>query len=143
MSFVRCGSRFLMKNRIMVCYLLRYGSRLKTKTENGVFLLRCNKRFSIKTVKRYGFWLRCRGFLSPNHGNGRSRNGTVRYGTIRSGWQIRTHYCIFSAKSSIKNTKIYRNSLEKRYSYRFKFWNGTVNANNFITKKGRFIITCI
>ena len=59
---------------------MRYGSRLKTETENGVFLLRCNKRFSIKTVKRYGFWLRCRGFLSPNHGNGRSRNGTVRYG---------------------------------------------------------------
>ena len=75
--------RALKKKRITVGYLMRYGSRLKTEAENGVFLLRFGKRFSLQTGKRYGFWLRCRGFLSPNRGNGRSRNGRVRYGTIR------------------------------------------------------------
>ena len=54
---------------------MRYGSRLKTETENGIFLLRCEKRFSVKTVKRYGFWIRCRIFLNPNRGNGRVRYG--------------------------------------------------------------------
>ena len=48
--------------------------------ENGVFLQRFGKRFSLKTGKRYGFWLRYRGFLSLNRENGRSRNGRVRYG---------------------------------------------------------------
>ncbi len=57
-----------------------YGSRVKTETENGVFLQRYGKRFSLKNGKRYGFRLRCRGFLSPNRGNCRSRNGRVRYG---------------------------------------------------------------
>ena len=94
MSFVRYGTRFLTKKRSTVGYLARYGSRLKTETENGVFLQRYGKRFSLKNGKRYGFRLRCRGFLSPNRGNGRSRNGRVGYGTVRSGWQIRTHYCI-------------------------------------------------
>ena len=37
-----------MKKRITVDYLVRYGSRLKTETENGAFLLRRVKRFSIK-----------------------------------------------------------------------------------------------
>ena len=83
MSFVRYASRFLTKKRSTVGYLARYGSRLKTETENGVFLLRFGKRFSLKNDKRYGFRQRCRGFLSPNRGNGRSRNGTVRYGTVR------------------------------------------------------------
>ena len=59
-----------------------YGSQFKTETENCVFLLRCDKPFSLKTEKRYGFWLRYRGFLSPNRGNGKSRNG---YGTERYG----------------------------------------------------------
>jgi hypothetical protein len=68
-----------------VGYLARYGSRLKTETENGVFLQRYGKRFSLKNGKRYGFRLRCRVFLSPNRGNGRSRNGRVRYGTVRYG----------------------------------------------------------
>ena len=76
MSFVRYGSRFLTKKRSTVGYLARYGSRIKTETENGVFLQRYGKRFSLKHGKRYGF----SGFLSPNRGNGRSRNGTVRYG---------------------------------------------------------------
>ena len=80
MSFVRYGSRFLTKKRSTVGYLARYGSRLKTETENGVFLQRLGKRFSLKNGKRYGFRLRCRGFLSPNRGNCRSRNGRVRYG---------------------------------------------------------------
>ena len=31
-----------------VVYLARYGLRLKTETENGVFLLRFGKRFSLK-----------------------------------------------------------------------------------------------
>ena len=66
-------------------YLARYGSRLKTETENGVFLQQYGKRFSLKNGKRYGFRLRCRGFLSPNRGNGRSRNGRVQYGTVRYG----------------------------------------------------------
>ena len=65
-------------------YLVRSGSWLKTETENGVFLLRCGKH-RIKTVKRYSFWLRCRVFLSPNRGNGRSRNGTGRLGTVLLG----------------------------------------------------------
>ena len=85
MSFVRYASRFLTKKRSTVGYLARYGSRLKTETENGVFLQRYGKRFSLKNGKRYGFRLRCRGFLSPNRGNGRSRNGRVRFGTIRYG----------------------------------------------------------
>ena len=83
MSFVRYGLRFLTKKRSTVGYLARYGSRIKTETENGVFLQRYGKRFSLKNGKRYGFRLRCRGFLSPNRGNGRSRNGRVRYGTVR------------------------------------------------------------
>ena len=37
----------------------------------------------LKIGKRYGFRLRCRGFLSPNRGNGRSRNGRVWYGSVR------------------------------------------------------------
>ena len=78
MSFVR----FFTKKRSTVGYLVRYGSRLKTETENGVFLQQYGKRFSLKNGKRYGFRLRCRGFLSPNRGNGRSRNGRVRYGTV-------------------------------------------------------------
>ncbi len=82
MSFVRYGSRFLMKKQSTVGYFARYGSRIKTETENGVFLQRYGKRFSFKNGKRYGFRLR---FLSPNRGNGRSRNGRVGYGTVRSG----------------------------------------------------------
>ena len=66
-----------------MAYLARYGSRLKTEIKNGVFLQRFGKRFSVKTVKRYGFRLQCRVFLSPNRTNGRSRNGRVRYGTVR------------------------------------------------------------
>ena len=58
MSFSRYGSRFLTINRSTVGYLARYGLRLKTETENGVFLLRCDKCFSLKTGKRYGIWLR-------------------------------------------------------------------------------------
>ena len=85
MSFVRYGSRFLTKKRSTVGYLARYGSRIKTETENGVFLQRYGKRFSLKNGKRYGFRLRCRGFLSLNRGNGRSRNGRVRYGSVRYG----------------------------------------------------------
>ena len=61
-------------------YLARHGLRLKTEKENGVFLLRFGKRFSLKNGKRYGFRLHCRGFLSQNRGNGRSRNGRGRYG---------------------------------------------------------------
>ena len=50
MSFLaRYGSRFLTKKRTKVGYLARYGSLLKTETENGVFLLRFGKRFSLKT----------------------------------------------------------------------------------------------
>ena len=79
-SFERSGSSFLTKKRSTVGYLARYGSRLKTETENGVFLQRYGKRFSLKNGKRYGFRLRYRVFLSPNRGNGRSRNGRVRYG---------------------------------------------------------------
>ena len=45
MSFVRYGSRFLTKKRSTVGYLALYGSRLKTETENGVFLQRYGKRF--------------------------------------------------------------------------------------------------
>ena len=52
-------------------------SRLKTETENGVFLQRFGKLFSFKNGKCYGFRLRCCGFLSPNRVN--SRSGTVRY----------------------------------------------------------------
>ena len=77
MSFVRYGSRFLTKKRSTVGYLARYGSRIKTETENGVFLQRYGKRFSLKTEKSPN--------LSPNRGNGRSRNGRVGYGTVRSG----------------------------------------------------------
>ena len=55
---------------------------------------RASLRFSLKTGKRYGSWLRCRDFLSPNRGNGKPRNGTVRFGMVRSGWQIRSHYYI-------------------------------------------------
>ena len=62
MSFVRYASRFLTKKRSTVGYLARFGSRLKTETENGVFLQRYGKRFSLKNGKRYGFRLRCRGF---------------------------------------------------------------------------------
>ena len=65
--------------RSTVGYLARYGSWLKTETENGVFLL----RFSLKNGKRYGFRLRRRGFLSLNFGNGRSRNGRVLNGSVR------------------------------------------------------------
>ena len=80
MSFVRYGSYLLTKKRSTVGYLARYGSRLKTETENGVFLLLFGERFSLKNGKRYGIRLRCRGFLSRNRGNGRSRNGTARSG---------------------------------------------------------------
>ena len=58
---------------------------IKTETEIGVFLQRYGKRFSLKNGKRYGFRLRCRGFLSPNRGNGRSRNGRARYDSVRYG----------------------------------------------------------
>ena len=61
MSFVRYGSRFLTKKRSTVGYLARYGSWLKAETENGVFLQRFGKRFSLKNGKRYGFRLRCHG----------------------------------------------------------------------------------
>ena len=40
-------------------------------------------RMVLKNEKWYGFRLRCRGFSSPNRVNGRSRNGRVRYGTVR------------------------------------------------------------
>ena len=58
---------------------MRYGPRLKTETKNAILLLRCGERFSLKKGKRYGLRLRCRGSLSPNRGNGRSRNGTVKF----------------------------------------------------------------
>ena len=58
MSFVRYASRFLTKKRSTVGYLARYGSRLKTETENGVF---CNgtvnaslKKTENGTVLGYG-----------------------------------------------------------------------------------------
>ena len=87
-----------VKSLKTVRFLERYGSRYKIltengnelctlrfalfneKTEHGVFLQRYGKRFSLKNGKRYSFRLPSRGFLSPNRGNGRSRNGTVRYG---------------------------------------------------------------
>jgi hypothetical protein len=43
-----------MKKRSTVGYLGRSGSRLKTETENGLFLQRYGKRFSLKNAKRYG-----------------------------------------------------------------------------------------
>ena len=49
MSFVRYGLRFLTKKRSTVSFLERYGSRLKTSTEKGVFLQRFGKRFFLKT----------------------------------------------------------------------------------------------
>ncbi len=55
MSFVRFGSRFFTKKRITVGYLVRYSSRLKIKTVNDVFLLQCDRRFPVKTRKRYDF----------------------------------------------------------------------------------------
>ena len=57
--------------------------RLAFKNRNGKRSFFCYgsvKRFSLKNGKWYGFRLRCRDFLIPNRGNGRSRNGTVRYG---------------------------------------------------------------
>ena len=80
-----CTVRFALFNekRITVGYLVQYGSRLKTETDNGVFLQRYGKRFSLKNGKRYGFRLRCRGFLSPNRGIVGPE--TVGYGTVRSG----------------------------------------------------------
>ena len=66
MSFVRYGLH-LFTNK--PSYLVRCGSRIKTETENGVFLLRRDIRFSLKTK---------RVFLRTKRGNGRVRFGMVR-----------------------------------------------------------------
>ena len=54
MSFVRYASRFLTKKRSTVGFLAQDGSRLKTETENGIFLLRFSKKTENCTVLGYG-----------------------------------------------------------------------------------------
>ena len=82
-----CTARFAFFNKKAEHGGLFGAVRLAAKNRNGkrCFSQRFGKCFSLKNGKRYGFRLRCRGFLSPNRGNGRSRNGRVRYGTVRSG----------------------------------------------------------
>ena len=48
MSFVRYGLRLFTNKPSTVGYLVRFGSRFKTETENNVFLLQFGKRFSLK-----------------------------------------------------------------------------------------------
>ena len=78
-----CTVRFALFNEKTEHGGLFGAVRLAVKNRNGkrcFSAIRFGKRFSLKNGKRYGFRLRCRGFLSPNRGNGRSRKGTVRSG---------------------------------------------------------------
>ena len=62
---------------------MRYGSRLKTETENGVFLV----RFGNGTVFRYGAAFFFKSQSRKPYGSvwfGAVRFDAVRYGTVRS-----------------------------------------------------------
>ncbi len=64
-----------VKNLKTLRFLERDGSRYIILTKNGNEL--CTVRFALFNEKTVGYLARYgRGFLSPNRGNGRSRNGT-------------------------------------------------------------------
>jgi hypothetical protein len=77
MSLVRYDLHLFTNKTSTARFLERCGSRLKTETENGVFCYGSENAFLYKTENDTVF------SDETNRGNGRSRNGRARYGTVK------------------------------------------------------------